>query len=145
MSEKPKEEFTFWKRPWAKWIVFVAAFFQFSNLFFTIKDYKKIAAANILSPSEWENYAFRERFSITLMAFTGAVFLIIFLTGFFVKSKSEMQQAEKMTLITLTLAWAIAGLLLRFPSQQSTGIIWFVSLILLISLSIYTFFRKQKV
>ena len=48
--------FSFWKRPVHKWFVLLAGLLNLLSLWLSIREYRRIAAAGILSPSQWSEY-----------------------------------------------------------------------------------------
>lgn len=57
MREGKRDGFTYWKRPWHKWVILVAALLQLLCLWMNLQEYNRISDAGFLSASEWADYA----------------------------------------------------------------------------------------
>jgi hypothetical protein len=143
-DQTPSEEFSYWKRPWQKWLFLVASVLQFVLLFMNIQDYSEVAATQIFSPDAWDRYALQQTFRISLHAHSGIVFLAVFLIGTFAKTKRQSKKAESLLLITLAVAWIITGMLYSFSSQETTKLIWILLILLMSFGAIFSVYKYYK-
>lgn len=126
-----RSDFIYWKRPWQKWVILVAALLQLLCLWMNIQEYNDILNAGILSPSEWANYASQKIWQCAINVLMTACLMGVFLVGVFARSKKAAQLMEGLLLLLFALAWGVAGFALHPFSSIGRGLFW--SIILLIS------------
>ena len=49
--------FSYWKRPWHKWLILAAAVLQLLNLWLNLRQYRQVVAAGVFSAAEMASYA----------------------------------------------------------------------------------------
>lgn len=131
MHNKKRSELTYWKRPWHKWAILIAALAQLLCLWMNIQEYNQISKTGFLTASEWTNYVSQKNWQCSISGLLIACFLGIFLIGIFARSPQMAKLLETLLLLLVTLAWGVTGFTLHLFSSCSKGTFW--SLILLIA------------
>lgn len=124
--------FSYWKRPWHRWVILAVGILQLIALRLHIQEYRNLADVQerIFSAAEWEQIAAQQLMQCSISALLAAVFFSVFIIGHFSRSKRSARLADGILCVVLGLAWGAAGLLL--PMRYSTGdtVIWLVILLL---------------
>ena len=124
--------FSYWKRPWHRWVILVVGILQLVALWLHIQEYRNLADVQerVFSAAEWEQIAAQQLMQCSISALLAAVFFSVFIIGHFSRSKRSARLADGILCVVLGLAWGAAGLLL--PMRYSTGdtVIWLVILLL---------------
>lgn len=146
MHTETSENFTYWKRPWQKWLVLIAGILQIISLWLNIQEYKDFANVKdrIFSSAAWDTYAVQQSFQCAMNGFIAASFIGVFLIGTLARSQKVARMAESVLLLVLALIWGIVGFALQIASQSTTKIIWGLLLIVIFSGSIYTFWKGRN-
>lgn len=127
---KKRSEFTYWKRPWHKWLVLVAALSQLLCLWMNIQEYNDISRAGILSASELASYMAHKNWQCAINGVLVVCFLGTFLIGLFARNPKVARLMEGFLLLLLALAWGVAGIVLQLLSSSSRGLFWAVILLI---------------
>lgn len=138
------ENYTYWKRPWQKWIVLIAGVLQIISLSLNIQEYKDVAGTRIFSSSVWDSYAVQQSFQCAINGFSAALFLGVFLIGIIARSKKVARIAEGVLLLVLALVWGGVGFVLRITSQNGIKIIWGLLLLLTFCGGVYNLWKRQN-
>ena len=101
--------FSFWKRPVHKWFVLLAGLLNLLSLWLSIREYRRIAAAGILSPSQWSEYTAQKHWQFALSGMLVLYFFGEFLLGYFVRCQRSAQLANGVLLLLLASLWGAAG------------------------------------
>ena len=134
---KDQQPFTFWKRPWAKWLLLLAVFLQAISLTLLLQEYREyegLYQRGILfsqTPDQWESYASRLRLRLALQGMLLLVCLDAFLMGLMVRSKQGLRLAEAISLLLLSAAWGAAGPALQLTAVPGHRTIWILFLLAL--------------
>ena len=107
---RQSDNFTYWKRPWHKWIVLAAALVQLLCLWTNIQEYRFVSGTEIFSSSGWARYAVQQGLQCALNGMMAAAFLGIFLIGIWTRSQRAARLAEGLLLLFLALAWGCRAL-----------------------------------
>ena len=142
---RKSDDFTYWKRPWQRWLVLVTGIFQVISLSLNIQEYKDIVQAGIFSSTACDSYSVEQSFQCAINGLTAAIFLGIFLIGIFVRSQKGARKAEGIFLLVVALIWGIVGFVLQLTSQSGIRNIWGLLLIVLFGGSIYTFWNSRNI
>lgn len=100
-----QDGFTYWKRPWDKWLILAAALLELLSLWMNLQEYNRISAAGFLSASEWADYAAQKGLQCGLNGILATSFFGIFFIGAFVRSQRRARLAAGVLLLLLALAW----------------------------------------
>lgn len=140
------EPFSYWKKPWHKWMVLGGAVLQMVALWLRIQDFIGVYQhkAALFSLSKWENYAHHQLMQFTLSGLLIIIFLGCFIIGFFARSNKSVHTSTGILLLFVTLVWGLAGFLMNAASQTSTMVLW--GAILLVSLigSIHALWESRR-
>ena len=136
--------FTYWKRPWHKWIILAAAILQLLCLWMNLREYNDIAAVGILNASEWASFAVQKIFQCALNGITAACFFGFFLIGILVHSQKALRLAEGILLLFLAFAWGATGLSLQLFSLHGKGLFSIILFILMLAGAAYGFLQWRK-
>lgn len=139
-----QDGFSFWKRPWHKWLILAAAILQLLCLWMNMREYSDISAAGILSDSEWADYAASKIWECAMNGLLLSCFSGTFLIGIFVQSQRAAWLAEGVYLLLLSFAWGLTGFALHLFSPDRKGL--FVVSILLIAVggAVHSFYQYRK-
>ena len=113
--------FTYWKRPWHKFIPLAAALLQLVSLWLNLRQYREVAAAGVFSAAEMTSYAHDTALRCTLSGFLAVCFFAVLLIGLFARSKRGARRAEGVLLLVLGLAWGTACGVLGLFTQGWDG------------------------
>ncbi len=87
------ERYTYWKKPWHKWVVLGGAILEMTALWGKFDDYRAMSKVEIrselFSPSQWEIYAAQQHFQFALSSIIIAILLASFLIGFLFTVKKQ--------------------------------------------------------
>lgn len=144
MSTEKPSSYTYWKRPWQKWLVLIAGLLQVATLWLLVQEYRDVAAAGILSSTAWESYAVQQSFTCAINGMTATVFLGIFLIGTFARSRKMARMAEGTFLLVLALVWGVVGFVLRLTTQGGIRISWALLLVAALVGSVFTFWKSHN-
>lgn len=137
-------EFSYWKRPWHKWIVLAASLLQLPVLWMNLLDYRQVAAAGIFSPPELTKYTAQVCLQCGSNGLLAAGFLGIFLIGVGARTKQSARRAEGLLYLLLAAGWAAAGTALHQLSLSGRGLWWTGTLIVLLGCGIYDLLTYKK-
>lgn len=129
--------FTYWKRPWHKWLVLAAGVMQLICLWMNIREYQEIAAAGIFSAAELANIASSKYLQCALNGLLAGIFFGTILIGMCVRSKRESRRAEGILFLVLSVVWGTAGAILHTFSLSGRGISWVLILLLMLGGTVY--------
>lgn len=144
MNNREHTEFTFWKRPWHKWVFFTGALLGFLSLWMNIQEYNDISRAGILGASEWAAYASGKNRQCALNGMQIIYFSGVFLIGAFARSQKAVRLMECLLLLFLALAWSVAGAALHLISPDGNGLFWVFILLLALGGAVYSFLRYRR-
>lgn len=137
---EPKEQYSYWERPWTKWVILAAALVQFWALWVNVRDYQKVQAADIFSPEQWEAYASAQQMHCAVGLITGIGFLAIFLIGFFAKTKRCAKICEGVLLLLVGVSLGAVQTIILGEVQA----LWLVCTLLALGGSLCSFYRAWK-
>lgn len=144
MREGKRDGFTYWKRPWDKWLILAAAILEILSLWMNLQEYNRISAAGFLSASEWADYAAQKGLQCGLNGILAASFFGIFLIGAFARSQRRARLAEGVLLLLLALAWGAVGAASHLALRNGQGFLWGLLLLLAFGAAAYKFWRYRK-
>lgn len=142
-SGKQTDGFSYWKRPWHKWVVLSAALLQLLCLWVNIREYKGVSGAGILSDFEWARYTAQKSLQFALNGLSAAGFLGIFSIGAAVRSQQAAWLAEGLLLLCMALVWAAAGVTLPLAVKSKSWIVWGLFLLLALG-GVYSLWKSRK-
>lgn len=142
------EKYTYWKRPWHKWLIFGVGILQLLALWMNISDLKEIAGVwerigLFGSAAEWEHYVAGQYLQCALNGLMAAIFLGNFIKGFLVKSKSESDLADIWFMAFYTVSWGILGVVLKLTIHFTWRMLMILSLVLSIY-SVMVYIKRKK-
>lgn len=137
------ESFSYWKRPYHKWVILAAAILQFLCLWINIRKFRDVTQAGIFSAAEWENYTAQKGLQCAINGLTAAAFLGSFLIGVLARSRKAARLAEGMLLLCLALFWGAGGLVFHLAVAGSGRVIWILLLLSALGGSVYSFSRSR--
>ena len=125
-SMTSSEKFSYWKRPWHRWLILAVGILQLINLWINCQEYHKYLQIHerIFSVAEWEQIFAQELMQCASSGLQAATFLGIFLIGCFAKSKRTARISEGILLLALGVAWSVAGLLMPLTSSRGNTVLW---------------------
>lgn len=135
------ENFTYWKRPWAKWCVLAGALLQIPGISGRLREYRLISAGELLGELAKAEYAERAKFGLACSGILMAVLLGAFCIGCLARSKRQARLAESVLFLVMAAAWAGAYFLL---GMHTRGLIWAVFLVMLLGSGGYSFWEWKK-
>jgi len=143
-GEEKQEGFSYWKRPWHKWLILAAAVLQLLCLWMNIQEYHSISAAGILSASQWADYAASKIWQCAMNGVMLTCFFGTFLIGVFVQSQRAARLAEGVLLLLLSFAWGAAGFALHLFSPDLRGLFGVLILLIAFGGAVYDLWRCRK-
>ena len=124
------ENFTYWKRPWAKWCVLAGALLQIPGIGGRLREYRLISAGELLGELAKAEYAERAKFGLACSGILMAVLLGAFCIGCLVRSKKQEWLAQGVLCLVSAAAWAVAYWALDLYSTRGRTGIFFLVLLL---------------
>lgn len=135
------KEFSYWKKPWLKYLTLTLGVLQFPLLYGKIKDCNQVVHADIFSPEELNKYLMQQKFSFTVSIVVAVGFLIVFLIGEIAKSKRTSQLAEALLLIGIATILSIATVLWGQSFQNAAWLLRIAALLLLWGTGLFRLFQ----
>lgn len=99
--------FTYWKRPWHKWLILAAAVLQLLSLWLDLRQYRQIVDARVFSAAEMASYTHDTALRCAFSGLMAACFFAALLIGLLARSKRAARMAEGVLLLALGLAWGL--------------------------------------
>ena len=134
-----ENKFSYWKKPWMKWLTLVVGLMQFPMVFEKMREMRIVGTTQIFTAEKLSEYMVRMKFGCITTFVVGIGFIGIFLIGTFAKSERQARIAEALLLI------AIAVILSIGATVFGTDIVWTVILCLVWAVSIYTLVKALKI
>lgn len=134
--------FSYWKKPWHKWMVLAVGAMQLPLLYTKIQDYKKIIKADIFSPQELSQYIMQQKFSCMVTILVAVCFFVTFFIGSFSKSKKAAKLAESILMFGLA-GILSAGIIIWHKAIYGLWL-WAVILCFIWGINILTIFQLWK-
>ncbi len=142
------ETFSYWKKPYQKWLLLLGSILLLTTLYFRIQDFITISNPEIrnelFSQSGWENYLMQQYFSFAMNSIIISIFLGCFIIGCVVKSEKVARRSEGILLISLGGIWCIIGLLIGISTDVIALLIWIILLISILIGGIYSFWKSRR-
>ncbi len=134
--------YTYWKRPWARWMLLLASALEFVVLFLNVREYQEVSAAAgvIFTSGGWEKYAASQQLRCALNGILGGFFLGVFLIGTFCKSARAAHFWEGVLQLTVGLSYFAADWL----TQGSAGKFSCILLVLSVVFGAHSFYQSKK-
>lgn len=137
--------YTYWKRPWHKWVMLTGAILQLICLCINISEYKNIYTAGILNANEWVVYAAQKNFQCAINGLIAVCFLGSFIIGIFTRSKKMTYIVDCVFLIILSFLWITLGILLGMFLPDFKGVFWVFIVFLELGGACYSFLQYKKI
>lgn len=144
---KEPKEFSYWKHPYQKWLLFLAGVIQLLCLFLNVREfpeYRHLLEIGFLNASQWESYFVGQCMQCALNILLLVLFFGCLLIGRFARSAPSARRAEGILLLCKAALWGVAGLLLRFPAFGTTCFIWGLILIALLCCGAFSLWKSHK-
>ena len=135
------ENFTYWKRPWAKWCVLAGAVLQLAAMEMKLREYRTVVDSGVFSEQVRAEYIAGTRLSLACSGLLAAMLLGAFCIGCLARSKRQARLAESVLFLVLAAAWAGAYFLL---GMHTRGVIWAFFLVMLLGSGGYSFWEWKK-
>ena len=145
-NDNSSEQFTYWKRPWGKWIVLLAAAVNFICFDQNVSDYHEFSSVmeQIYSTNEFEKWKIEKLFSCSTYGIATAIFLGEFLIGALSHRKRTAEMAGGLLLLIVGISWLIIGFMLDFVSLNNQKIFWFLFNSCAIAIGIYFIWKSWR-
>ena len=135
------ENFTYWKRPWAKWCVLAGAVLQLAAMEMKLREYRTVVDSGVFSEHVRAEYIAGTRLSLACSGLLAAMLLGAFCIGCLARGKRQARLAESVLFLVLAAAWAGAYFLL---GMHTRGVIWAFFLVMLLGSGGYSFWEWKK-
>lgn len=135
------ENFTYWKRPWAKWCVLAGAVLQLAAMEMKLREYRTVVDSGVFSEQVRAEYIAGTRLSLACSGLLAAMLLGAFCIGCLARGKRQARLAESVLFLVLAAAWAGAYFLL---GMHTRGVIWAFFLVMLLGSGGYSFWEWKK-
>ena len=138
------EKFTYWKRPWHKWLTLAVAVLQLLSLCLNLEEYRQIISAGFLSASVLDDYTTQRCSQLVTSGLLAATFFGEFLVGSIVRSQKARLLGESLLLLAIGAMWGLASAALHLFSLRATGLFCWLILLLALGGAAYNFWRYRK-
>ncbi len=139
-----KNEFSYWKKAWHKWIVFAAGIIQIPLLLRNIANYNIVIEADIFTPEKLSEYILNQRFNCLTNILCAVVFIGLFIVGCLARDKKSARLGEGILALAVAAALTV-GIILSWNVIH--GIWGWVTLLTVIWFSVVysfvQFFRER--
>ncbi len=143
-----KGTFSYWKKPYQKWVLLFGASLLSISLWLRVKDFVTISnldiRTKIFSQSGWESYLLQQYFQFAISVFLISLFFGSFIIGSFATSSKIARTSEGILMISLAFLWCIIGLLIGVSNDIITLVIWIIILIATLLGGIYSFKKGRR-
>lgn len=136
-----QEEFSYWKRPRAKWFVLAGGIIELLALWLNVREYNRVAAAGIFSPAAWADYADSKIHLCASNGILAILFLGSFLVGNLARSQRSARRAEGRLLLFTALA---AGIVLCLSPAEGSAVFWAAVMLACLGGAAYSFWKYRK-
>ena len=145
-NDNPSEQFTFWKRPWEKWIVLLAAAVHFICLWINISDYQEFYGVmeQIFSTNEFEKWKTEKLYQCSIYGIATVIFLGEFLIGTLSHRNRTAEMAGGLFLLIVGISWLIIGFILGFGSLDNGKVFWFLLNSCMIVIGMYFVWKSWR-
>ena len=145
-NDNPSEQFTFWKRPWGKWIVLLAAAVHFICFSRNISDYQEVSSimGQSFSTNGFEKWKIEQSFRCSIYGIATVMFLGEFLIGTLSHRKRTAEMAGGLFLLIVGISWLIIGFILGFESLDNGKVFWFLLNSCMIIIGIYYVLKSWR-
>ena len=145
-NDNSSEQFTYWKRPWGKWIVLLVAAVNFIYLWINISSYQEFSGImeQIYSTNEFETWKIEKLFRCSLYGIATAIFLGAFLIGILSHRKRTAEMAGGLLLLIVGVSWLIIGFILGFGALDNWKIFWLLLNSCAIAIGIYFMWKSWR-
>ena len=136
------KQFTYWQKPWLKWVFLVLGILQGFMLYEKIRDYQMVIGSEIFSSEQLIRYMGQQKFSclITVILFLG--FTGIFLIGTLARNRRSAELAEALLLSGMGVMM-ITGIMIWGRTLARSGlVIWICVSLLMVGAGLFSLFRK---
>lgn len=144
MQEQTQKPYSYWKKPWHPWLFLGAAAIQLALLGMSVRQYRRVAEAGVLSGAEWAAFAAREQTRWALCGILAACLLGMVLIGALVHSRQSARLAEGILFLILALGWGITLVPQGLSSGGMTGVFASLGLLLILGNAIWRLRSWQK-
>lgn len=114
--------FEYWKKPWQKWLLVLAAAFQLWSAWTRLRGYKT-ASLDIYSADALADVAAETYRICAVNIWAAATFLGVFFIGIFVRSRKQADIAEGVFCLLTALLWSAICLKLDMFRVGGTGLL----------------------
>lgn len=134
------EAFTYWKKPWHKWVLLVGAALQIIEVCREVEKFMIIyqQKATLFSASAWDSYA-RGQFSH--FALSGLIIVILlgcFIIGGLAQSSKAVHVSMGILFLCISLLCSVVGFILN------SIILWGAILVMSLSAGIYSLWKSRR-
>ena len=145
-NDSSPEQFTYWKRPWGKWIVLLIAAVEFVCLWRSISAYQEFSGVmeQIFSTNEFEKWKIKKLFQCSTYGIATAIFLGEFLIGTLSHRKRTAEMAGGLLLLIVGVSWLIIGFILGFGALDNWKIFWLLLNSCAIAIGIYFMWKSWR-
>ncbi len=142
------ETFSYWKKPYQKWLVLFGTFLVLISLYFRIQDFINISNLetrnDLFSQSGWEKYLMQQYFGFAIYGIIMGILVGCFIIGCVAKSNKSARKSEVFLLISLGVLWCIFGVSIGIWIDTIALIFWAILAIAILAYGVYSFFKARR-
>lgn len=145
MQEQAQKPYSYWKKPWYPWLFLGAAAVQLAGLGMSVRQYRRVAEAGVLSGAEWAAFAAREQTRWALSGMLTVCLLGTVLIGALVRSQPSARLAEGILSLILALGWGVTAVSLELFSWNVTGFLTLLGLLVILGNAVWRLWSWRKI
>ena len=142
------ETFSYWKKPYEKWLLLLQGILVFITLYFDMKNFIDISDPEyrnrIFTQIEWQNYVMKRYFSFTISILLISIFIGLFIIGCVVKREKTARRSEGILFIVLGILWCFIRVPIKILDDFTLNI-WVILLICIVVGAFYSIYKSIKI
>ena len=140
--------FSYWKKPYQKWLLLLQAILVFINLYFNMQHLIYINNPEVrykmFSQSQWEERVMQLGFSFAINSILISMLLGCFIIGCIVKSEKTARRSEGILFIVLGILWCFIRVPIKILDDFALNI-WVSLLICIVVVAFYSIYKSIKI
>lgn len=140
-----QERYTYWRKPWGKWICLAAGGLNLISLWRDAADYQEFSSLGIFDAETMEEIQFSLKMSISTSAVLAVLFFGCVIIGCAARSEKTARRAEGGLFFLMAAAYGVAGSVHGLFSMPGwSGRFTLILLLLLLAAGSYSLWQGRK-
>ncbi len=146
MKRYQKAEFTYWRKPWHKWIVLALVVIEIVCVLHLWDEYRFVCdnATKLFAEEAFKAYQINQIFTMLLFSLCAFTFFACFVVGMFAKTRKAARLSEGVFFAVMAIAWIAASFVVPFIVPGGPRFRWGMLLVVLIGAAVYSYMESRK-